>query len=288
VPWNAAWDAEVQSEVQDAVEANHLDHLLAADYDPASKPGVATALLNELVENDGGVSRFTENALEQGPGGATAADIADQVWDEATAGHSGAGSAGKALTDALADTNELQGDLTDGGRLDLILDAILADTGTDGVVLADGAITAAKVAADAITAAKIAADAIGASEIADGAIDAGAIASDAITAAKLAADAITAAKIADDAIDAGAIAEAAGNKIADHIIRRSFENACDSSDGDTKTFRSLLGAIAKLVNKVTVIGGTLTVYEDDDVTSLGTQTVSTDSGADPITSMDTD
>ena len=30
----------------------------------------------------------------------------------------------------LTDTNELQGDLTDGGRLDLILDAILTDTGT--------------------------------------------------------------------------------------------------------------------------------------------------------------
>lgn len=28
-PWTAAWDAEVQSEVQDAIEANHLDHLIA-------------------------------------------------------------------------------------------------------------------------------------------------------------------------------------------------------------------------------------------------------------------
>ena len=69
VPWNAAWDAEVQSEVQDAIEANHLDHLLAVDYDPASKPGTATALLNELVESDGGVSRFTANALEEAPSG---------------------------------------------------------------------------------------------------------------------------------------------------------------------------------------------------------------------------
>ena len=42
----------------------HLDHLLAVDYDPASKPGTSTALLNELVENDGGVSRFTSNSLE--------------------------------------------------------------------------------------------------------------------------------------------------------------------------------------------------------------------------------
>lgn len=69
VPWNASWDAEVQSEVQDAIEVNHLDHLLAATYDPTAKPGVADALLNELVESDGGVSRFTANALEQAPGG---------------------------------------------------------------------------------------------------------------------------------------------------------------------------------------------------------------------------
>lgn len=69
IPWNAAWDAEVQSEVQDAIEANHLDHLLAATYDPASKPGAADALLNELVENDGGVARYSANALEQAPSG---------------------------------------------------------------------------------------------------------------------------------------------------------------------------------------------------------------------------
>jgi len=291
VPWNAAWDTEVQSECTDAlnaydpptdtemdnafaalnnlsaadvnaevdqaIEDYHLDHLLAVTYDPASKPGAADALLNELVENDGGVSRYTANALEEAPGGggvtpdvnvtqiygiqdaainlsnafqlgaiqgnvddlspsasqfdvditahnygdndayigrvilfveggnvnycsvisdyATGtpqtitvspafpgapanedaflilpyigvlpAEVADAVWDEATSGHTGAGSACKALTD------------------------VLADTGTDGVVLAN----------DAITAAKIAASAIGASEIATGAIDADAIASD--------------------------------------------------------------------------------------------------------------
>ena len=37
----------------------------------------------------------------------------------------------------LADTNELQTDWTDGGRLDLIIDAILDDTGTSGVQVAD-------------------------------------------------------------------------------------------------------------------------------------------------------
>lgn len=75
--------------------------------------------------------------------------------------------------------------------------------------------------------------------------------------------------------------------IADHVIRRTFQNACDSGDGDTKTGRSLLGAIAKLVNKLASSAGTLTVYEDDDTTALFTQAVTTDSGADPITALDT-
>lgn len=133
IPWNASWDAEVESEATDALNAYdpptdtemdsgfaglnnlsaaevnaevdtaladiHLDHLLAADYDPASKPGTATALLNELMENDGGVSRFTANALEQAPSGggggdATAAnqttiithltDIKGATWSSST------------------------------------------------------------------------------------------------------------------------------------------------------------------------------------------------------------
>jgi hypothetical protein len=163
IPWNADWDAEVQSEVQDAIEANHLDHLLAQTYDPAAKPGAADALLNEMVENDGGVSRFTINALENAPSGsgASAETIADAVWDEAKSGHTAAGSFGEevqehslsseisGLNDPTAaeiraeidsnstklsaietDTNELQGDLADGGRLDLLIDAILEDTGT--------------------------------------------------------------------------------------------------------------------------------------------------------------
>lgn len=88
----AAMKASVNAEVDAAIETYHLDHLLAATYDPSSKPGAADALLNELVENDGGVSRFTANALEQGPGGGSApsaADIADAVWTEMIVDHSG-------------------------------------------------------------------------------------------------------------------------------------------------------------------------------------------------------
>jgi hypothetical protein len=55
--------------------------------------------------------------------------------------------------------------LVDLGGMDLKLDDLLLDTGTDGVVLANNAITAAKIATDAITSDELAASAL--AEIAD-------------------------------------------------------------------------------------------------------------------------
>ena len=81
---SADFIAEINATVDTALSDIHLDHLLAADYDPASKPGVATALLNELVESDAGVSRFTANALEQAPSGG-GGGVADWTADERTA-----------------------------------------------------------------------------------------------------------------------------------------------------------------------------------------------------------
>lgn len=62
------------------------------------------------------------------------AAIADAVLDEALSGHTTAGTLGKAVADIETDAT-----------------AILADTGTDGVVLAANSVTAAAVAADAVT-----------------------------------------------------------------------------------------------------------------------------------------
>jgi hypothetical protein len=73
------------------------------------------------------------------------------------------------------------------------IDAILADTGTDGVVVAS-------IANGAITAAAIATNAIDADAIADGAITSGVFASGAITADAIAADAIGASELAADAV----------------------------------------------------------------------------------------
>lgn len=113
--------ADVNAQVDTALTDIHLDHLFAAAYDATSKPGNAAGLLNEMVEDDSGVTRFTVNALENGPSGsgASAASIADAVWDEALSGHTTAGTAGKAVADIETDAT-----------------AILDDTGTAGVVVA--------------------------------------------------------------------------------------------------------------------------------------------------------
>lgn len=96
--------AQVNAEADTALTDIFLDRLFATDYDPASKPGTATALLNELIESNAGVSRFTAGALAQAPTGTgeSLAAIADAVWDELLSGHAVSGSSGEALTSAAA------------------------------------------------------------------------------------------------------------------------------------------------------------------------------------------
>lgn len=120
IPWNAAWNAEVQGRCADALVAIHLDHIFAAAYDPAAKPGNATALLNELVESDAGVSRFTANALEQAPaaaGGLSQQDVRDAMKLAPSAGAPAAGSLDQQIDDIE-------------GYVDNEVTEILVDTGT--------------------------------------------------------------------------------------------------------------------------------------------------------------
>lgn len=145
--------AQVNAEVDTALADIHLDHLLAVDYDPASKPGVATALLNELVEDDSGVSRFTANALEQAPsagGDATAANQTTIINHLTDVKGTGFVKDTHSLTDILADVTGLNGAAMrgtdnaalasvctetrlaelDAGNLPSDIDDILEDTGT--------------------------------------------------------------------------------------------------------------------------------------------------------------
>ena len=78
----------------------------------------------EAVRDRGDAAWITGNTTTP----PTVAAIADAVLDELTAGHTTAGSLSKAIIDILADSNEIQGDQVDGGRLDLIWDAIKVKT----------------------------------------------------------------------------------------------------------------------------------------------------------------
>ena len=59
------------------------------------------------------------------------AEIATMVWNAATASYGGAGTYGQAVEDVRDDTNELQTDWHDGGRLDLLLDGASAPSAAD-------------------------------------------------------------------------------------------------------------------------------------------------------------
>lgn len=90
----------------------------------------------------------------------------------------------------------------------------------------------------------------------------------------------------------GNMATAAMKRIADFVLRRNTANAAASTETglDTVSFRSPIGAVRKLTNKVdtTTNSGKLTIFEEDDTTQAATQTLSTDASAEPITGANTD
>ena len=253
---------------------------------------------------------------------ADAADeIAAAVWDEDATGHQTGGTFGQAIGDPGANTEtmydavvtdatgtnvaadvvavkaqtvaiEADTDVIDDGTSGLVkiasdVAAVLADTGTDGVVLAANAITEAKIAdnaiatehiatgaisadslaADTITAAKIADNAIATEHLADGAITAGTLATDTITAAKIAADAIGASEIAANAIGSSELAASAANEIADAILVRQMTESY-ASNGTAPTVAEALFAIHQTLMDHSISGTSWTVEKLDGTTAF--------------------
>lgn len=87
-------------------------------------------------------------------------------------------------------------------------------------------------------------------------------------------------------ITPASIPAGAANKIADHVLRRTYANARASADGDAVAFRSLMGAIAHLVNRVAIAAGVKTVYHENDSTAFATAAITTNAAADPIVEVD--
>lgn len=169
----ATFAADVDAEARGwlGMSTNDLDAQLSSIDGTATDISEATTNMYTAFELDGSVYRLTTNALEQAPSGsgASAADIADAVWTEAIADHSGvSGSTAEALSAAGAAGDpwitSLPGSYTSGqagyiigtnlnatvssratqtsvDTIDGIVDSILDDTGTAGVVVASGSKT---------------------------------------------------------------------------------------------------------------------------------------------------
>jgi hypothetical protein len=208
-----------------------------------------------------------------------AAEIAAAVWDEDATGHQTQGTFGHTVGDQVADTDSIW------GLVNTNLDATISSRGSQADLTTvlnavDTEVGAIKAKTDQLTftnANKVDAAVLAAGDFAQAAAD-----------KVWASAARTLTALGTDIISAASVAAAAANKIADHTIRRSFANVRASADGDAFGFRSLAGAIAKLVNKWSISGTTLTVTAENDTTTVGTQTITATAGADPITTIDTD
>jgi hypothetical protein len=83
----------------------------------------------------------------------------------------------------------------------------------------------------------------------------------------------------------GVVLSTAGNEAAaDTTLRRTMANVEASASGDTLGLSSIYGFV-QMAQESAVSGTTLTVKKTDGTTTLGTKTVATDAGADPITGV---
>ena len=158
-------------------------------------------------------------------------------------------------------------------------------TGTGSGTSAWATVATAMIADDAVTQAKIADDAVGADQLASSAVVTASIVDDNVTQAKiaagavdtteLAADAVTGAKIEDDAVDSEHIA--AGAIDTEHIGDNQVTEAkiADNAVGNDQLIASPTFTTVTATN----LAGTLTTAAQANVTSVGTLTGLTASGA---------
>jgi hypothetical protein len=92
LPWNSAWDAEVQSEVQDAIEVNNLDHLVKIAVDTNFSTTVhLDSIIGHMADN-GTTATFSRTT-----------DSLEAIRDNQTAG------SGASLPDIIAGVQSVSG-----------------------------------------------------------------------------------------------------------------------------------------------------------------------------------
>jgi len=318
VPWNAAWDAEVQSEVADALAA----------YGAATATDVTTAAANVSVDeiqvsaladlfntNSGttygaAVSGSVVKEIADNAGGAalTVQDIVDGVWDEPMADHldsgttgaslNGAGSAGDPWSTTLpgAYGAGTAGKIV-GDNLNATVSSRATQTSVDDLPTNSELATALDplpTAAENATAVWAAGtrsltvldedsttldlDATIRAAVGLGSANLDTQLGDLPTNAELA----TSQAAADDATLAAiaALSIPTATQNADALLNRDMSAVSDTNA------RSPLNALRFIRNKWTITTGTLSVKKEDDTTEAWNAAVSTTPGADPVTGND--
>jgi hypothetical protein len=232
--WDSKYAAVVlgQAGAQAAIVANNLDHLCKTATAAADMTTEITdnTILSRVLGN-GDTSTFVPStdglhAMAYDMLNFATLDEVGVALRDTPIGTAAADSVGAAIANALADTDELQAEWVDGGRLDLILDIIAADTTTDipatittmqgnvTSILEDTGTTIPATLAGAATTDDVAVAVrdkaiAGAAASSVGAAIASILDDTGTAGVVLAADAITAAKIADNAIAAEHLAAGA-------------------------------------------------------------------------------
>jgi hypothetical protein len=182
----------------------------------------------------------------------------------------------KAVTDNLPNSGALT-DLSTAAALttvDTVVDAIKAVTDNlpNSGALTDLATAASLTTVDTVV------DAIKA--VTDNLPNSGALTDLATAAALATVDTIVDQILADTGTDGVVISATTANQLADALLNRDMSVGTDSGSTTVRTPRQ---ALRFLRNYWDVSGTTLTVRKEDDATASWTATVSTDSGADPVT-----
>lgn len=181
VPWNASWDAEVQSEVDDALVAHRLDELLNADSDiDGAAPPTVGSVFHELLTKTAGSFTYdqTTDSLEAVRDNMGTAQTGDSF------ARLGAPAGASIAADLVVIDNFVDGIETTLGTpagVSLAADIAAIEAQTDDIGVAGAGLTAVSIGTGGIASTAFAA----------GAIDAAAIAADAIGSSELAASAVT-------------------------------------------------------------------------------------------------
>jgi hypothetical protein len=243
-----------------------------------------------VVGGSSGLLQVDVAAYNDGSPGA----LADSIWDEATSGHTGAGTYGKAVSDILADTDELQGNQSNwltatGFSTHSAADvwAVATRTLTAGTNLNDP--SAASIA-DAVWN-EATADHVNAGSFGKAIVD---VLADTDELQGNQGDWATASGFSThSAADVWAVAtraltdkagfelSAAGrNSMADTVLSRSVSIVEDTADEHS------LCTVVLGMTEWSVSGSTLTIKKTDGSTTFATKTLTTSSDADPITGVD--